>query len=155
MISCARLTIFFLLFFVCGVVWAGGTPDEIQPGPISVQSKEHSGGRADMKYMASGWVLNIFITQKGTRSEGSHGRLLFKGKEVGGKQDETKNLPIGMVQYKGPVHAKANLWDASGWQIINPQVKSVVNSEQPDSGTSRPNIQKLEADSNQFATENN
>jgi len=145
----------FGVVFFCGVVWAGGMPEKIQSRPATVQSKHHFEGRADKMYVSSDWVLNIYITQKGTRSQGSHGSLLFKGKAVSGKQGETKNLPIGTVQYKGPAHAKANLWDASGWQMMNPLVKPTVNSDQPDSVTSRPNIQKLEIDFNKSTSDNN
>lgn len=136
---CVRIFLIFLVCTVYGVVWAGGAAENIS-------SKHARMGNPDTVYAASDWVLNIYLTQKGTRSQGSHGSLSFKGKEISGKPGEIKKIPIGTVEYTGSAHEKSNLWDASGWKMKDPLVKPKVNSGKPDFGTSRPNMQKLDAD---------
>ncbi len=148
-----------LVMGICGSAWAGGNPEEIGQKTVlnipqvpleekfDVRESDFS-GRADWIYQASDWILNLYITQKGTRSQGSHGVLIFEGNEVSGTRDETRALPIGTVQYNGTAAAKANLWDDTGWQMIDALVKPIVH-EPVDNVIpegSRPDMKKLESD---------
>lgn len=123
------LTIFCVFVFY-GSAWAGGEPQDFYKRPAAEPSQFDSLEKADTVYSASGWKLNIYITQKGTRSQGSHGLLFYNGQEVTGQLKETKNIPIGTVQYEGQLHEKANLWDDSGWQITNPLVEPTIQYDE-------------------------
>ncbi len=152
----------FLVMGICGSAWAGGNPEDIDKevilnnARISAEAAPEAAstvypdfsGRADWIYQASDWVLNLYITQKGTRSQGSHGVLIFEGNEVTGTPGELRALPIGTVQYHGPAEARVNLWDDSGWQMVDPLVKPIVH-EPVDTvipAESRPDMKKLESD---------
>ena len=100
-------------------------------------------GEADWVYEASDWVLNLYITQKGSRSQGSHGVLLFEGKEVFGKIGEVRALPIGTVRYQGPAESRSHLWDDSGWQMKDPLVKPLVHSRSNVSPRKSPDPEAL------------
>lgn len=119
--------------------YAGGNPEDALSFPqdsppksslnrVPQTEKTTFTGPADWVYEASDWILNLYITQKNTRSQGSHGVLLFEGKQVKGRPGEILALPIGTVQYQGPSNSKANLWDDSGWQMKDPLVKPKVNT---------------------------
>ena len=148
-----------LVMGIYGSAWAGGNPEDIGQKIVlntpGVPSEEKSdvreldfSGRADWIYQASDWVLNLYITQKGTRSQGSHGVLIFEGNEVSGIRGETRALPIGTVQYHGSAEAKANLWDDTGWQMVDALIKPIVHEPVdiviPE--PSRPDMRKLESD---------
>lgn len=131
----------FLVMGICSTVWAGGNPDDLLPGagqalkspavrnyiPDSGDARDQFSGRPDWVYQASDWVLNLYITQKGTRSQGSHGILVFEGDEVRGEPGEVRALPIGKVEYNGPEEGRSQLWDNTGWQMVDPLVKPIVN----------------------------
>ncbi len=140
------LLILLIVVFVCGFVSAGGAPEKIQQIPMPTQSKQHFKGQADKTYTSSGWVLNLYITHKGTRSEGSQGILLYQGKAVGGKKGDIKRIPIGTVRHNGSDHERANLWDDSGWQMMTPLVEPFNNSDRIEPGNPRSNIHKVELD---------
>lgn len=142
---------------ITSVCFSGGMPEDkfLQPLKNKIPSIENRvpeikspsfSGPADWVYKASDWVLNLYITQKGTRSQGSHGVLIFEGKEVQGVKGETKALPIGTVEFHGPAHARVNLWDDSGWQMKDPLVKPFVHTpkETRPKPSQRSDIKKLE-----------
>ncbi|MEH0022191.1 MAG: hypothetical protein V6Z89_21235 [Desulfobacter sp.] len=123
----------FLAMGICGAAWAGGTPEDINRRPDMIESRHSAqadalfSGRADWIYQGGDWVLNLYLTQKGTRSQGSHGILIFEGKEVSGTRGETRALPIGTVQYQGTLQSRTNLWDSTGWQMVDALVQPIVN----------------------------
>ncbi|MCG8635875.1 MAG: hypothetical protein MI863_18720 [Desulfobacterales bacterium] len=157
-----------LVMGICGSAWAGGNPEDIgnkkklskdlipaeeasdASGTAEPSEFAETGfsGRADWIYKASDWVLNLYISRKGTRSQGSHGVLIFEGTEVAGTPGELRALPIGTVRYHGPEEARAHLWDDTGWQMVDPLVKPIVHEPAdtviPDG--SRPDMEKLESD---------
>lgn len=160
------MVIFVGLYITC---YAGGNPEDALLPPEDAVSKPVSdikarvpqtkpltfSGVADWVYEASDWVLNLYILHKGSRSQGSHGVLLFEGREVAGKQGEIRALPIGTVQYNGPASARANLWDDSGWQMKDPLVKPNVNRRPGDgpAASRKPDMESLEKDLNTFRSE--
>ena len=78
------------------------------PEPKEVQHKP------DFIYKKEGWELKIWYTAKGSRSEGTFGKLYHNGKEVlpkkGGEELQT---PFGKLYFviSGP------LWEAHGWRF--------------------------------------
>ncbi|HCY87151.1 MAG TPA: hypothetical protein DHV36_18605 [Desulfobacteraceae bacterium] len=138
-----------LVMGLFSTAWAGGNPDDLLPQPSSKPVPEPAvtqptdppassqtelprqpdsfSGTPDWIYRASDWELNLYITQKGTRSQGSHGILIFEGINVVGTPGEVRALPIGTVQYNGPAESRVNLWDDTGWQMIDALVKPIVN----------------------------
>jgi len=118
--------------------FAGGNPEDAltqppeNPSAVNLrvpgtQLSEFT-GQADWVYQASDWVLNLYITRNGTRSQGSHGVLFFEEKEVNGTLGEIRALPIGTVEYNGSPETRANLWDNTGWQMKDPLVQPVINT---------------------------
>ena len=80
-------------------------------------------GVPSLVYSASGWVLNVYITQKGTRSQGLHGVLLHHENIIPGEPNEVRILPIGKVVYRGSLELKMRLWESSGWVMVEPAVE--------------------------------
>lgn len=68
-------------------------------------------------YEAEGWKLVVYITNKGTRSQGIHGDLFHDGAKVYGKRGQTLTTPLGEVRYHGSEMERAHLWDTTGWTI--------------------------------------
>jgi len=61
----------------------------------------------------SGWVLKIWITAKGTRSEGRTARLYHNGKEICPQDGENQiSTPLGNLIYQNPQY----LWGWHGWK---------------------------------------
>ncbi len=59
------------------------------------------------------WVLKIWITSKGTRSEGRVTRLYHDGKEICPKEEEEQiSTPLGVLIYQDPQY----LWGWHGWK---------------------------------------
>ena len=61
------------------------------------------------------WALLIFVTERGTHSQGIHGELYHKGKKVKGKRGDVRVTPFGRVHYHGSEAQRAELWQSSGW----------------------------------------
>lgn len=68
-------------------------------------------------YEKEGWKLVVYVTNKGTRSQGIHGDLFHNGSPVSGKKGETLTTPLGELYYHGSEMERANLWDTTGWTI--------------------------------------
>lgn|GEM_PF-1967750 len=96
-------------------------------------------GTPDVLYKAPDWQLNVYLTHKGSRSQGSHGVLLKNGKPVNGTKKETLDTAIGKVQYNGPYGLQAHLWDSSGWVMVAPK----VTPQNSASGLTRPKVSDL------------
>ena len=156
-----QLLTFVRVAFLIGLYascFAGGNPEDalMRPsGGSSAVSNRVAGtersdftGQADWVYQASGWVLNLYISQKGSRSQGSHGVLLFEGKQVKGSPGEIRALPMGTVEYNGSLESRAHLWDNSGWQMKDPLVKPVIHTPRGQRlpGQSTINTKVLEKD---------
>jgi hypothetical protein len=91
------------------------------------------------------WELRIFYRAKGSRSEGQHGALFFKGKEIPpGKTGDEKKTPFGLMMYYGNTYEL--LWETTGWnfkdkgKILRSSHKSHA-TEQPPSGNSQNDAQ--------------
>jgi len=81
--------------------WASCPPRDLAVKPDKVVSK-------------NGWKLKIWVTAKGTRSEGRIARLYHHGKEIcpqGGKEQIV--TPIGTLMYQDP----KPLWGWHGWKL--------------------------------------
>lgn len=64
------------------------------------------------------WQLWIF--NRGSRSEGSHGRLYIGDQEVlGHKKDEKMTCSLGEFVWRGGYEARVRNWDDSGWQPVD------------------------------------
>jgi len=60
-----------------------------------------------------GWALRIWITAKGTRSEGRHGRLYHEGREIcPTEENATLTTPLGRLRYR----VSPMPWGWHGWQ---------------------------------------
>ncbi len=59
----------------------------------------------------------VYTTNKGARSQGTHGNLYHNGQRVDGKKGETIATPLGEVYYHGSEMERANLWDTTGWTL--------------------------------------
>ena len=84
------------------------------------------------------WQLWVF--NRGTRSEGSHGRLYRGEKEVLGKQNgEILECHIGRFVWRGGYEERVHNWDHSGWQPADPdKVKAEMPTCSPFSPDYRP-----------------
>ncbi|WDP92184.1 MAG: hypothetical protein HUN04_21660 [Desulfobacter sp.] len=143
----AGIGIILFCTMMVSVAFAGGEPvskeDRIQHQRMGKQQAGHFTGKADVVYEKDGWRLNVFITQKGSRSQGSHGILLKNGKPVNGKKGETLETAIGTLRYQGPFGMRANLWDSTGWVMVHALVKPEW-TYQIKPGPARPNLEGLE-----------
>ena len=100
---------------------AGGSGPETFP----IHGRKPFPANADVIYQKDAWRLEIFLTSKGTRSQGSMGTLSHKGTPVAGKMGEVKDIAIGKVQYKGPESGRKQLWDSTGWVMLEPRVSPI------------------------------
>ncbi len=150
-----RVNIGIILLFTVMVSasFAGGEPvskeDRIQNYRMGKQQEGAFTGKADIVYKKDAWRLNVYITQKGSRSQGSHGILLKNGKQVNGKNRETLETAVGTLQYRGPFGMRAHLWDNTGWVMVHALVKP-EGSNQIEPGLSIPNQGRLEKEFQQF-----
>ncbi len=81
-----------------GVLYGGCPPKQIHRKPDKVLSK-------------NGWTLKIWITAKGTRSQGYVSHLYYKGKEICPKN--WLITPFGKLQYKDSKYP----WGWHGWEL--------------------------------------
>ena len=108
---------------------AGG--DGFVPRDAGLQGKRTMARTVDKVYQDTQWRLEIYLNNKGTRSQGSMG-LLYSGTEpVRGKKGEIRDISIGKVRYNGPEAGRKHLWDATGWQMLDPRVSPVVHGADP------------------------
>lgn len=82
-------------------------------------------------YEKDGWKLVVYVTNKGSRSQGIHGDLYYKGEKVDGKRGQTITTPLGEVHYHGSEMERAHLWDTTGWTITGKS--GFFNLSEPDS----------------------
>ena len=67
-----------------------------------------------------GWVYKVWITAKGTRSEGRIARLYHHDKEICPDGNATLSTPFGLMEYVDAPH----IWGWHGWRLIqNPSDK--------------------------------
>lgn len=104
---------------------AGG--EGIAPKDVVIQGRRPLAKTVDMVYRDSQWRLDLYLNNKGTRSQGSMGRLYFNGEFVQGKAGEIRDTGIGKIRYNGPEGFRKNLWDATGWQMLEPKVTPEVH----------------------------
>ncbi len=77
-------------------------PNEIDAKPDQVLQKDQ-------------WVLKVWVTAKGTRSEGHIAHLYHKGKEVCPiKETDELNTPLGKLKYING----STPWDWHGWKVV-------------------------------------
>jgi len=85
-------------------------------------------------YEKEGWKLVVYVTNKGTRSQGIHGDLFHNGTPVSGKRGQTLTTPLGDVYYHGSEMERANLWDTTGWTISGKSGFFNLSTPPSDSG---------------------
>jgi hypothetical protein len=74
------------------------------------------------------WRLVVF--NRGTRSEGAHGRLFVNGSEaIGGKRDEIIKTAAGVYVWHGSITDRRRLWDNSGWMPRSHDVLATPETE--------------------------
>ena len=125
--SLERVTIRMVMTLTIFIASCGGTAMKSGPAPFSrdmgpnrlaqvdtAQAREQMPERIHEK---EGWKLVVYITNKGTRSQGIHGDLFYDGKKVDGKRGEAITTPLGEVYYHGSEMERAHLWDTTGWTI--------------------------------------
>jgi len=80
--------------------------------------------KPDFTYTKKGWKLKIWYTAKGSRSEGTFGKLYHKGKEVYPKmKNEVLQTPLGKLHFMS-----SDLpWGAHGW-IFDESERSILPS---------------------------
>lgn len=99
---------------------SGPVPYSSDMGPNHLSQMDTTRAREQMPeriYEKEGWKLVVYITNKGTRSQGIHGDLFYKDKIVDGKRGQTITTPLGEVHYHGSEMERAHLWDTTGWTI--------------------------------------
>ena len=68
-------------------------------------------------YEKEGWKLIVYVTNKGSRSQGIHGDLYHDGKKIEGNRGQAIKTPLGEIYYHGSEMERAHLWDTTGWTI--------------------------------------
>lgn len=146
---CLSAVVFLLSCVFSSSAFSGGEPlpdnNRIQPLRPGKQKAGAFTGTPDVIYKAGEWQLNVYLTHKGSRSQGSHGVLLKKGTPVNATKGETLDTTIGKVQYNGPYGLQAHLWDSSGWMMVEPKVTPQNNEFGLPSPKTR-DLMKLESD---------
>ena len=150
--SLKRVTIWMVLVFTVFIASCGGTHMKSGPAPFSremgadhlsqmntAQTREQMPERI---YEKEGWKLVVYITNKGSRSQGIHGDLFYDGKKVDGKRGEAIATPLGDVYYHGSEMERAHLWDTTGWTISGKSgffnLPTPASKPEGESGTSHP-----------------
>ncbi len=79
---------------------------------LQLQEPKEVKQKPDFMYQKKGWELNIWYTAKGSRSEGTFGKLYHNGKEVTPKiKNEELQTPLGTLRYE-----TSNVpWGSHGW----------------------------------------
>ncbi|BCS96161.1 hypothetical protein DSLASN_17930 [Desulfoluna limicola] len=99
---------------------SGPAPFSRNMGPDHLSQVDTTQAREQMPeriYEKEGWKLVVYITNKGTRSQGIHGDLFYNDKQVDGKRGQIIATPLGEVHYHGSEMERAHLWDTTGWTI--------------------------------------
>ena len=90
----------FIVLILVVMVSAGCPPRAAKGDPDTVLKK-------------NGWELRIWITAKGTRSEGRVSRLYRNGKEICPQNGQTRiDAPLGQLKYEDSPY----LWGWHGWE---------------------------------------
>ena len=85
-----------------------------------VSTNEWETGDPDKTLKKGSWELQIFYRNKGTRSEGQHGVLLYYDKPVQGTVvGEEKDTELGRMEYYGPENEKQVPWAPTGWNFAD------------------------------------
>ena len=84
---------------------------------IDAYSPEFREQMPERIYEKGGWKLIVYVTNKGSRSQGIHGDLYHNGKRIDGNRGQSINTPLGEIYYHGSEMERANLWDTTGWTI--------------------------------------
>ncbi len=90
------------------VAYAEGNTSE----PLQLQEPKEVKQKPDFLYTKKGWALKIWYTAKGSRSEGTFGKLYHNGKEIIPKiKNEELQTPLGTLHYE----TSNVLWGSHGW----------------------------------------
>ncbi len=84
--------------------------------PLPLQVPKEVKQKPDLTYEQEDWELKIWYTGKGSRSEGTFGKLYHDGKEVLPKvKNEEIQTPLGKLHF-----INTDLpWGAHGWAFTN------------------------------------
>ena len=120
-----RVSVWTILACTLLITSCGGTA--IKSGPTtssrSMENRRHQTPLQHLKqiperiYKKNGWTLIVYITNKGSRSQGIHGNLYHNGQRVDGQRGKTIATPLGEVYYHGSEMERAHLWDTTGWTL--------------------------------------
>jgi hypothetical protein len=121
-VSIWMVTALTIFLTSCGGVAMKSGPEPFSRNgePNRLSPVDTAGTRAQMPeriYEKEGWKLVVYITNKGTRSQGIHGDLYHNTQKVAGKRGETLTTPLGEIYYHGSEMERAHLWDTTGWTI--------------------------------------
>lgn len=125
--SLTRASIWTITALTVFLASCGGSALKSAPAPFSRENTPHHLAQMDATrareqmperiYEKEGWQLVVFVTNKGSRSQGIHGDLYYNGQKVDGKRGQTLTTPLGEIFYHGSEMERANLWDTTGWTI--------------------------------------
>ena len=89
-------------------------------GCLGLNAGEEKKTTPDRVIKKGPWELQTFYKNKGTRSEGQHGILLYQGNAVVAKQTgEEKATDLGLMKYYGPENEQQVPWSPSGWNFAD------------------------------------
>ena len=101
----------YLTLFFCIVLFSFGEVNS-SVGKQTIKEPAEVLHKPDFIYKKKGWELKIWYTAKGSRSEGTFGKLYHNGKEVRlEKEGETCQTPFGELHFI----TSGFLWGAHGW----------------------------------------
>ena len=109
------------------------------PALIAARTKElHVSWDGDTAvYEAGRWVLLIDYLNRGTRSEGQHGRLFCNAADVPAPGDGMPiQTPFGKLKHWGDV--RPNRWDTTGWNFETKETIRPASSLTKDVGNTPP-----------------
>ena len=127
-ISTVRFYLFFIFCFIFSITLYGCL-DKDQNHPGENPGKESSISEGDWTYIRT-------VTNPGTRSEGSMGRLFYKNRPVPAPENlsDYYDTPMGLFYYAG---TKGNPWDDKGWILgLKGETPAGNAMEYPDEKTS-------------------
>ncbi|WP_300666876.1 hypothetical protein [Desulfoluna sp.] len=121
-VSLCMVTALTIFLTSCGgaAMKSGLVPTPSNNEPSHLSQMDTAGVREQMPeriYEKEGWKLVVYITNKGTRSQGIHGDLYHNTQKVTGKRGQMLTTPLGEVYYHGSEMERAHLWDTTGWTL--------------------------------------